>query len=355
MNTRHLTLTPVLMAAQDTATASEVPEWVHLLPGGSEIRTGDRRGPYHVIDPATLIAASFAEVEKLPIDENHATDLAAPQGLPAPARGWIVEMQARADGIWGRVEWTEAGRALVADRAYRAISPVVLHDTSRLITHILRASLVNRPNLRGLAALNQESNVKPLLERLAELLGLDATSDEDGVIGAVKALLDKKPDPALQSQLAAIGQMFGVSGDGAVVVEAARKVAAAAKGDAPAVVALQAELSAVTTRLNAVTESQAHEKATAFVDGAIQKGHVGVKPLREHYIAMHMQDATRVEKELGALPVLGRGGSITPTPPTPTGEVALAAEQLSAAKVLGLDPKAYAATLTAERGNEEAL
>lgn len=356
MITKHLTLTPVLMAAQDAAAATVAPDWVHLLPGGGgQISTADARGPYHVTDPAALIAASFADVDRLPIDENHATDLAAPLGQPSPARGWIVEMQARADGIWGRVEWTEAGRALVADRAYRAISPVVLHDTARLITQILRASLVNRPNLRGLAALNQESDVKPLLERLAEMLGLDATAGEDAVIGAVKALKDKKPDPALHAQLAEIGQVFGVSGDGAVVLDAARKAANAAEGDAPAVVALQAELTAVTTRLNAATESTARDKATAFVDGAIHKGHVGVKPLRDHYIAMHMQDATRVEKEIGALPVLGRGGVIAPTPPAPTGEVALNAEQISAAKVLGLDPKTYAATLKAERANEEAL
>jgi len=356
MNTPTLTLTPVLMAAQDSAAAS-APDWVHLLPASSgAISTGDARGPYQVADAAALIAASFAEVDRLPIDENHATDLAAPLGQPSPARGWIVEMQARADGIWGRVEWTEAGRALVADHAYRAISPVVLHDTAKRIMRILRASLVNRPNLRGLAALNQESDVKPLLERLAETLGLDVAATEDAVVNAVKAARDAAaPAVALQSQLAEIGQVFGVTGDGAVVLEAARKAAKADTGEASQVVALQAELATVTTRLNAVTEAQAREKATAFVDGAVQKGHVGVKPLRDHYIAMHMQDAARVEKEIGALPVLGRGGVIAPTPPAPAGEVALNAEQISAAKVLGLDPKAYAATLKAEHANEEAL
>jgi phage I-like protein len=356
MINKHLALTPVLMAAQETAAAPAVPDWVHLLPGGGgQISTADARGPYHVTDPAELIAASFAEADRLPIDENHATDLAAPLGQPSPARGWIVEMQARADGIWGRVEWTEAGRALVADRAYRAISPVVLHDTAKRIMRVLRASLVNRPNLRGLAALNQESDVKPLLERLAETLGLDAAATEDAVVNAVKETKDAAaPAVALQAQLAEIGQVFGVTGDGTVVLEAARK-AAQKPTDAPQIVALQAELTTVTTRLNTLTDSVAREKATAFVDGAIQLGRVGVKPLREHYIAMHMADAGRVEKEIGALPVLGRSGAITAAPPTPTGEVALNAEQLSAAKVLGLDPKSYAATLKAERAHEESL
>ncbi|PKP71902.1 MAG: hypothetical protein CVT82_00355 [Alphaproteobacteria bacterium HGW-Alphaproteobacteria-4] len=354
MNTRHLTLTPVLMAAQDAAANAAAPDWVHLLPGSAGgIRTADARGPYHVTDPATLITASFAEADRLPIDENHATDLAAPLGQPSPARGWIVEMQARADGIWGRVEWTEAGRALVADRAYRAISPVVLHDTAKAITRILRASLVNRPNLRGLAALNQESDVKPLLERLAELFGLDAASGEDAVFNAAQAAKGAGA-PALQSQLAEIGQVFGVTGDGAVVLEAARK-AAQKPGEAPQVVALQAELTTVTTRLNTLTESVAREKATGFVDGAIQAGRVGVKPLREHYIAMHMEDAARVEKEIGALPILGRSGTVAAAPSSPAGEIALQSEQTAAVKMLGLDPTKYAATLKAERAHEEAL
>ena len=355
MNTRHLTLLPVLMAAQDAAASAAAPDWVHLLPGSAGgIRTADARGPYHVIDPASLITASFAEADRLPIDENHATDLAAPQGLPAPARGWIVEMQARADGVWGRVEWTEAGRALVADRAYRAISPVVLHDAAKAITRILRASLVNRPNLRGLAALNQESDVKPLLERLAELFGLDAASDEDAVFNAA-ATAKGAGAPALQSQLAEIGQLFGVTGDGAVVLEAARKAAGDAKGTPPMVVALQAELNTMTERLNVLTEAQHREKATAFVDASIREGRVGLVPMRDHYIAMHMQDAARVEKEIGAMAIPGRQSRTSAAPPSPTGEIALNAEQTSAAKVLGLDPKTYAATLKAERAHEEAL
>lgn len=48
------------------------------------------------------IRASMA-AGKLPVDECHATDKAAPDGRQAPARGWIVQMEVRADGLWGRV------------------------------------------------------------------------------------------------------------------------------------------------------------------------------------------------------------------------------------------------------------
>ncbi|MGK3945780.1 phage protease, partial [Streptomyces caeruleatus] len=89
------------------------------------------------------------------------------QGGRSDAVGWVREMQAREDGIWGRVEWTPEGQRLVAEKAYRKISPVIIHDAKKKILRIANISLVNRPNLRGLAALNQE-NPMTLHAMLAE-------------------------------------------------------------------------------------------------------------------------------------------------------------------------------------------
>lgn len=61
--------------------------------------TREPQRPYRVLNAEDVIAESMASPRGIPIDENHATDLAAPLGGPAPARGWIVELQARADGI----------------------------------------------------------------------------------------------------------------------------------------------------------------------------------------------------------------------------------------------------------------
>ncbi|WP_089257188.1 phage protease [Cereibacter sphaeroides] len=338
-------LPPVLMAAMSEP-ASAAPDWVHLLPAGM-IATADHRGPYHLSDAGQVITASFAEADRLPIDENHATDLAAPLGHPAPARGWIVEMQSREDGIWGRVEWTEAGRALVTDRAYRALSPVVLHDKGKTISRILRASLVNRPNLRGLAALNQETTMT-LMERLAELLGLDAAATEDQILAAVSAMKEK-PDTALQSALSEIGTALGVAADQAAILTAARARAAGADQ----ITALQSELTTVATELKTLKEVGARAAAESFVDGEIRRGRVGVKPLRDHYVAMHMADPARVEKELGALPVLGASGTVAVPPQAQAGEVSLNADQLAAARLIGIDPKAYAETLKAEALTQE--
>jgi hypothetical protein len=128
------------------------PQWIHLLPAGT-IRTADKRGPY-VVKSMHAIASKLAPGDKLPIDECHSTDLAVPNGGSAPARGWIIALEARADGLWGKVDWTPSGRELVADRAYRGISPVILHDKSGNVLAILRASLTNTPNLQGLVTLH---------------------------------------------------------------------------------------------------------------------------------------------------------------------------------------------------------
>ena len=332
------------------ADAAQAPDWIHLLPAG-EIKTGDCRGPYRALNANEIIKASFSDTDRLPIDENHATDLAAPLGLPSPACGWIVEMQSRDDGIWGRVEWTNAGRELVSGKAYRAISPVILHDKNKIVHRILRASLVNRPNFRGLAALNQESDMT-LAERLAELFGLEAGSDETAIFDAIKALKEKKEEtdgdaPALQSQLTQIGAALGVDGDFSAILGAAKQKASGNE----MVTALQSELAELTKQLNALQETGARSKAEAFIDGEIKKGRVGVKGLRDHYISMHMEDPERVEKEIGNLPIVA-GTTITTPTPSPDGGISLNAEQAAVAAQLGMSHADYAAALKADAQQE---
>lgn len=337
----------------------DVPEWIHLLPtANGEISTGDKRGPYSIRDAQRVIALSMANNARLPIDENHSTDLAAPLGNPAPARGWIVALEARADGIWGQVEWNTTGRALLQERAYRGISPVIMHDPKKQIIQILRASLVNKPNLRGLTALNQESDMT-LLERLAQLLGMDAASSENDVYGAVQSLHAQEGGDAtaLQSQISEIGVALGLGegGDATSIIEAAKKAGSVGSITPDEVVALQSEIADLTTKLNGVTTASAKAAATSFVDEEIKRGRTGLKPMRDHYIAMHMEDPARVEKEIGAMMIL-KGNQVQPAPPeNGDGTIALNQEQRDVAKMMGISETDFAATLKEERAGEEAL
>ncbi len=333
-----------------------VPNWVHLLPANlTTISTGDQRGPYHVANAAQMIAASFAETDRLPIDVNHSIDNAAPLGHPSPAQGWIVEMQAREDGVWGRVEWNEDGEKLVASKSYRGISPVIAHDQSKNVLSILRASLVNRPNLRGLTALNQETDMS-FMDKLAKALSLGEGTTEADILSAIGSTADKGGTAiALQSQMDEIGVALGVT-DGAepgAILVAAQQAVAGGETDGPVIVALQSEISGLTTKLNDLTEGTAMAAATAYVDAEIKRGRVAVKPLRDHYIAMHMEDPARVQKEIGAFPLLA-GTTVIPAV-VEGAEIALNSEQSAVATQLGMETKEYIAMLKEERANEEAL
>lgn len=331
-----------------------VPEWIHLLPAGA-IRTQDGRGPYRADDAAGIIAASLQGDARLPIDENHSTDLAAPKGEPSPARGWIVGLQARADGIWGQVEWTEAGRALLGDKAYRHISPVIAHLKDGRVTGILRASLVNRPNLRGLTALHQESDMD-LLADLRQALGLPE-ADEATAVARVKELATSVSTHA--TQLAPIAEAAGLAKDAgaAAILGAVQQLRDPAKVvPADQVTALQAELTGVKGELTTLRGGIAKEKAEAAVDGAIRAGKVGVKPLRDHYISRHMQDPAAVDRELAAMPSLQapRPGDPAAIPPK-DGKPGMDAEEGRIVAMMGIDPAKYLETKAAQAKTEEAL
>lgn len=326
-------------------------DWIQLLPGGGLIQTADGRGPYRVLDAGAIVAA--ARGHALPIDENHAIDIKGPRGESTPAVGRIIELQARDDGsVWGRPEWNRAGQELMSERAYVGISPVIVHDPAKVITGILRASLTNKPNLRGMTALHMEKDDMSL-SAVAKALGLAEDAGEAQVLAAIGGLKPATELTALQAQVGEIGVALGVAQNAAVAdVLAAAKVAGQAD-QKTAIVALQADLTSVTNQLNTLKSKAAKDAAEAFVDAEIRRGRVGVKPLRDHYIAMHMEDAARVEKEVLAMPILGNGGSVMPAQPAKGGEVALQSAHIDAARALGIDPKTYAASLKAE--NEEAL
>jgi phage I-like protein len=340
----------VLCAAVDLVEPGAGEEhWVHLLPG-TELRTEDGRGPWHVKSMNALIAASLPKGQRLILDENHSNDHAAPLGLPSPAAGWIEELQARADGLWGRVTWTPAGAEV--RKGYRGISPALLIDKAGNVLRVLRASLVNFPNLKGLAQLQAQQTEHDMnfLAKLAAKLGLADGASEDAVIAALDA--QAAATTALQSQVAAVAKAAGVAEDAApeVVLNAVTTLTEKG-GDASAIVALQGELTTVTTELNSVKAGIARTAAETFVDGAIAEGRVGVKPLRDHYVTRHMANAADVEKEIGGMPILN-GQTVVPAGQQPgrdaAGKRVLNADEERTVQLMSLDRDAYIAQLDAE-------
>lgn len=254
-----------------------VPDWVHLLPAG--VFSGvDGRGPYKLRDPQKVIDVSMA-AGKLPIDENHATVLATATGGAAPARGWIVEMQARPDGIWGRVEWTTSGQALMSEGAYKGISPVFSHGKDGAVIAIKNAALTNNPNLAQLHAMHT-ANTEGHMDKLAicTALGLAGTVEDDAVLTALQTM--RTENARLTAELSTVK---------ATTVPVTE------------VVQLQ-------TRIDTMEVAAKTEKATAFVDAAIAAG----KPIvstRAQMIAMHVASPADAEALVNGLPSLhAKGG-----------------------------------------------
>ncbi|MGL4986558.1 MAG: phage protease, partial [Treponemataceae bacterium] len=172
--------------------AGLAPAKIQILPAGDLIKGFDGRW-WTATDKQAIINATKLYLENLVIDENHASDLAAIEGKPTPARGWFSNLSLNEAGeIWADVEWTSEGKALVESKSYRYISPVFTSKNNEIQT-ILRAALTNTPNLTQLAALNTEgadkNKTKELsMDKIKQALGLALNASEADVLTKIGQL-----------------------------------------------------------------------------------------------------------------------------------------------------------------------
>jgi phage I-like protein len=174
------------------AAGGVLPNRIQVVPAGTTIIGRDGR-VWKNTHPQAVVHNSTTRLGMLPIDENHATDLAAPKGGAAPALGWMKNLGTDAQGaIWAEVEWTDRGREALGKKEYRYISPVFTSSAGGEITAILRAALTNNPNL-SLPALNSSelpgnpAQEKPMQNILAAL-GLAETATEQEAIALIQAM-----------------------------------------------------------------------------------------------------------------------------------------------------------------------
>jgi len=152
------------------------PEWVELIPAG-KFTSVDGRGPFSNTDPEKIVSASMQRMPEVGIvlDYDHSTDLAAPEGRPAIAAGWIKQFKVVSGAIFARVEWTKQAAEALTDKLYRYISPVFEHDKKGNVEIILRAALTNNPALTQLPAIASAQLTNPYEDtREAAAGGTDA-------------------------------------------------------------------------------------------------------------------------------------------------------------------------------------
>lgn len=149
--------------------------WFCLVPVGEFPH--DKSGLIQVCDSTAIqsMANSFNVGESILVDFDHESWNADKR---TTAAGWIENLAARGEGLFGQVKWSRAGLEAVQGGEYRFLSPVWLAadcedlGNSRVRPRRLAdAGLTNRPNLQGIAALSNRTN--SISQKPDEVAGLD--------------------------------------------------------------------------------------------------------------------------------------------------------------------------------------
>ncbi|MEW6560404.1 MAG: phage protease [Pseudomonadota bacterium] len=334
-----LTDLPGLATSLSASADFTPPEWVHLIPAGT-FYGRDGRGPYTLDAQAVLDAFAAGGID-LPLDYEHQTLSAEDKTGPVPAAGWIKALQARADGIWAQVEWTAQATALLADKAYRFLSPVFrfIPADGRVVA-LAGAGLVHTPNLTLQAAARSEAHsgtaMDELLERLPYILNLPVTTTPEEMLAELQKVMDavKAQTAAAEAMRAEIEQL---------------KTALSAQSQStqpdPAQWVPLAQHKAVAEQLAALQSAQAEAAAQAAVDAAQSAGKVA-PALRDWALGYARADLAGFEAFAAASPALA--GDLATQGRKPAADAALTDEDRIACKLLGLTEAQFAAHKAAQ-------
>ncbi len=296
-----LRLASIAVALSAVATAADG-DWHLLLPAGA-MSARDGRGPFLVGDQAAMqriVAASLARAgsTELVVDYDHQTVFAAvPEvGGRAPAAGWIKQLEVRADGIWGRIEWVAAAATAIKAHEYRYLSPVFVPDKSGQVQLILSVALTNSPaiDLMAVAASAFAFTDGVSMKQIAEALGLSADADEATILASIGKLV------SFRNQAAGAVALAATATDDAIVgaVTALKAGTVDPKNFVPVeqVVALQTELGGLKTSIAA-------DKAKDAVDKAITDGKLA-PALKDWGLARAKADLADFEAFVAGAPVV---------------------------------------------------
>lgn len=300
--------------------ASPAPEWVQLTPPGPRIAGRDGRA--WTLD-AEAVALAFretlAEPGGVPFDIEHATETPVP-GQPAPAVGWLTEVEARGGALWARVDWTEAGVKALASRSYRFLSPAFLFDPEDgRVLRLTSVGLTNRPNFR-LPALNHTET--PMDPAVLTALGLAPDATAAQAVTAINALRT--------AEQTALNR---------------------ATTPDPALFVPRADYDLATNRLTALETAAAaarEAEITAAIDGATAAGKIAPASRDYHLASCRAEGGLdRFRAMIAASPVIA--GGTAPKAQPATGKAGLSDEELAVCRHLGMTPDAFAAAKAAEQ------
>lgn len=198
-----LTVLDAYLADPAAAASKTGPEWIKVTPRG---KFTARDGRVFDVDPELLAARFAADGVDLPVDVDHATVKKAMFGESAPAVGWISKLEARADGLYGKVEWLDEGLKVLAARTHRYVSPTLKHDDSGKAYWLHSAALVAAPAASMPAVASADLSKTPsasqepqMLKAIALALGLTEDASEQSCLSALTSL-KSRIDPAIHAE-----------------------------------------------------------------------------------------------------------------------------------------------------------
>lgn len=299
------------------AASGDVPEWIQLTPSGPDIEGRDGRA-FTLTNPEAVIDAFRANEADLPVDFEHSTQVKGANGEPAPAIGWIKDMDVRDGAIWAKVDWTEAGREAIAAREYRYVSPVFhFIQTVGDIVEMVSAGLTNQPNLK-MAALNSQGTEDPMDEEIRAALGLGIGATSAQAVSAITALKGER-DTALNR----------------------------AETPDPTKFVPRADYDLAMNKIKGFEEAGAEAFKTAVnsaVDAAVEAGKIAPASKDYHIAACSDQTALDAFNDMvAATPVIAGRSGLDGKPPNPGGAPDLDADTLAVCRQVGLTPEEFAA------------
>lgn len=310
------------------------PGWIQLMPSGVSLGR-DGRGPYILDDAATVAQASMAAAMEIgiPVDYEHQTEFAPKNGQPAPAAGWIKAMEARPDGIWAQVDWTERAAAHIAAREYRAVSPVFYHDVKGHVGRIESVALTNVPNLNLKALNRRDSHPQTVTDQptdctmrktLASMTGLPEGADQAAVEKAVADALSQLE--TFKTALDSIGKLLKLP-SGNVAPEDLEKAVNRAITELDEIKA--------TARASEVEKLVAEALAAGKITPAQQDWAKSLASQNLESLRTYMAATADLRPGAGVVPALGASPETPPTTNT------LTPEQKAMCRMTGISPENF--------------
>ena len=179
--------------------------WIQLSPVG---KFPHATGVVQIVDAEALSALVNSYEGDLLLDFDHES---SDPNKRTTAAGWIDRIEARGDGLWAHVRWSEAGDRALANGEYRFVSPVwdvepITGNDVRPV-RLLEAGLTNKPNLKSLKPIsNREHDANGGTNGQGKTAEA-ATKENQTTMKLVNRALDLSPDASEDAAIAGIEKL----------------------------------------------------------------------------------------------------------------------------------------------------